>query len=223
VFNLWMFDSGSNDERGGYSWVQQPQIDWFNRTNAALNKLPSFAFQHIIVPEIYDFLTVTNETDTNSFSRDFVDAQGRDYKKYISQTLPAGVKGVLREAPCPARYNDGQYDAMNSAGNVLAMFFGHDHINTFELRRENAMDLINSPCAGFGSYGDIDLRGARVITLKESSLKTYETRHVPYQGFYGDGGLRGTRLKMFQSMGTVAVIFDVVSVKPLLWVGGLFK
>ena len=223
VFNLWMFDSGSNDERGGYSWVQKPQIDWFNKTNAELNKLPSFAFQHIIVPEIYDFLTVTNEADANSFSRGFVDAQGKEYTKYISRDLPAGVNGVLREAPCPARYNDGQYNALNDAGNVLAMFFGHDHVNTFELRMEGKTDLVNSPCAGFGSYGDIDLRGARVITLKESNLKTYETWHVPYQGFYGDGVLRETRLKMFQSMSTAGIIFDVVSFKPLLWIGGLFK
>jgi hypothetical protein len=223
VFNLWLFDSGSYDERGGYSCVQKPQIDWFDAVNEETGKLPSFSFQHIIVPEIYDLLTPASAGDANTFSREFIDGQGKKYTKYISQTLPADVKkGVLREAPCPGMYNEGQYEALSGAGNVLAMFFGHDHVNTFELRRENAMDLVNSPCSGFGSYGDIDLRGVRVITLNESNLNTYGTYHVPYQGFYGDNSLREARLKMSQDLGTPATLLDAISFKPLLWLGGLF-
>jgi len=222
MFNLWLFDSGSYDERGGYSCVQKPQIDWFNAVNEETGKLPSFAFQHIIVPEIYDLLTVTDASDANSFSHSFVDADGTTYQKYISMELPAGVKGVLRESPGPGMYNEGQYEALNGAGNVLAMFFGHDHVNTFERRLENATDLVNSPCSGFGSYGDIDLRGVRVITLRENSLNDYGTYHVPYQGFYGDSALREARLKMSQDMGTPATLLDAVSFKPLLWLGKLF-
>jgi len=197
AFNIWMFDSGSYDKRGGYSCVQRPQIDWFNETNEATGKLPSFSFQHIVVPEIYDFLTPDKK-------------------------LPAGTKGVMREDPCPGtECNDGQYEALNSAGNVLAMFFGHDHVNTYELILPGT-DLVNSPCSGFGSYGDIDLRGVRVITLRESDLSAYETQCLSYQTYYGDSPLRQLRLEMFQQIQTPATLLDVITFKPLLWAAGLF-
>jgi len=221
-FNIWMFDSGSYDPRGSYSAVQAPQIEWFNAVNDAAGKLPSISFQHIIVPEIFDFLTPAAEGDENIFSRGFVGADGKPYTKYVSQTLPAGVKGVMRETPCPGSYNYGQYDALNDAGNVLAMFFGHDHVNTFELRRAQGTDLVNSPCSGFGSYGDIDLRGVRVITLRESDLSTYGTHCLHYQGYYGESSVRGLRLQMFEALRSPATIFDVFSFKPLFWILGLF-
>ena len=197
AFNLWMFDSGSYDERGGYSSVQTAQVDWFTQLNGTLN-LPSIAFQHIIVPEIFAPGVLTPE-----------------------KTLPAGTVGVLRENPCPGNYNYGQYDAL-SAGGVLALFVGHDHVNTYELRLPGT-DLINSPCTGFGAYGDIDLRGARIITLDESDLTGYETRLVTFQTFFGPNTLRRARLNMYQSMSTPATLLDWISFKPLLWLLDLFK
>jgi len=197
AFNLWMFDSGSYDPAGGYSHVQAPQIAWFERLNGALN-LPSIAFQHIIPAEIFHPGFLTPE-----------------------RTLPAGTVGELREAPCPGRSNDGQYEAL-CAGGVLALFVGHDHVNTFELRLPGT-DLVNSPNTGFGSYGDADLRGARIITLRESDLNTYETQVVTFQGFYPQNVLRGARLGMYQALSTFATPLDWISFKPLLWILGLFS
>jgi len=197
AFNLWLFDSGSYDPAGGYSHVQTPQIDWFNQRNGELN-LPSIAFQHIIVPEIFAPGVLTPE-----------------------RTLPPGTVGELREPPCPGRHNDGQYAAL-SAGGVLALFVGHDHVNTYELHLPGT-DLINSPCTGFGSYGDLDLRGARVITLDEKDLSAYETEVVTFRDFYPQNTLRGARLEMYQSMSTAATLLDWISFKPLLWLLGLFN
>jgi len=198
AFNLWMFDSGSYDPAGGYSHVQTPQIDWFNRTNAALGRLPSIAFQHIIPAEIFEPGFLTPE-----------------------KTLPAGTVGALRENPCPGKSNDGQYEALR-AGGVLALFVGHDHVNTFELQLPGT-DLVNSPCTGFGSYGDIDLRGARIITLNEGSPSAYKTEVVTFQGFYPQDTLRNARLGMYQRMGTFATPLDWLSFKPLLCLLGLFN
>jgi len=195
AFNLWMFDSGSYDPAGGYSGVQGPQIAWFEQLNSALH-LPSIAFQHIIVPEIFDVLTPDRK-------------------------LPAGTVGELRENPCPGRGNEGQYEAL-CAGGVLALFVGHDHVNTYELQLPGT-DLVNSPCTGFGSYGNIDLRGARAITLRESSLSAYETEVITFQNFYPQSTLRGARLGMYQSMSTAATLLDWLSFKPLLWLLGLFS
>ena len=195
--NLWMFDSGSYDADGDYSCVQPAQIAWFNRTHTA-NPLPSLAFQHIIVKEIYDFIAK--------------DAEG----KY---QLPADTIGTLRENPCPGNSNHGLYTALCNAG-TMAIFTGHDHVNTFEIIRPGT-DLINTSCAGFGSYGDIDLRGARVITLDESNLGTYDTELVTIQGFYGPHFLYSGRLSMYQSMSVAGIITDWISFKPLLWLLGL--
>ncbi|MDR2753740.1 MAG: metallophosphoesterase [Oscillospiraceae bacterium] len=239
VFNLWMFDSGDYPADGigaGYDGVQTPQIEWFEATNQAVGKLPSLAFQHIIVPEIYDFLTPAGQKDKNTFSRGFYqyaapgygpgnlilkDGKPVSYTRYISKTLPVGTVGQINESPCPSNYNWGQYAALNNSGNVLAMFFGHDHVNTFE-RQLPGTDLVNTSCCGFGSYGNIDIRGVRIINLKETDLTSYATHLVTYNDFYAGSGLRAARLSMFQLLFTPATIFDVILFKPLLWVAGLF-
>jgi len=217
AFNLWLFDSGSYDPRGGYGCVQQPQLDWFNETNEALGHLPSVAFQHIIVPEVYDHMTQTDENDKHSYSWTFVGDNGEEYTKYISRTLPAGAGGVMDEAPCPGKYNDGQFEALERAGNVIALFVGHEHVNTFELRREG-VDLVNSPASGFGSYGTAHLRGARAITLYEENPGDYDTEVVFYKDFYPDTWTRRARLNMYNRMKTSGAIADAVSFKPLLWI-----
>lgn len=223
IFNLWMFDSGSNDTRGGYSGVQKPQIDWFNKTNAALGKLPSLAFQHIIVPEVYDFLTPEAKKSDTTYEHVFYNPDGsNEVMKYVSTTLPAGTKGNLHEGPCPGNYNYGQYEALNTAGNVMALFVGHDHKNTYELLRDNT-DLVNTACASFGSYGDIETRGGRIIELDAKDLTQYTTRTVRYQGYYGDNAIREIRLKMFQELSTFASVIDVILFKPLLWIIGWFN
>jgi hypothetical protein len=80
-----LFDNANNREDGdGYGCVQRPQLDWFTAEKEANGKLPSIVFQHIIVPEIYDFLTpIAQEKadDDNSFRCDFVDEDGRSYTK----------------------------------------------------------------------------------------------------------------------------------------------
>ena len=222
VFGLWMFDSGSYDPRGGASCVQKPQIDWFKATNAATGKLPSLAFQHLPVADVYDFFTPAREGDPNSVTADFLDEQGNPYTKTISTILPPNIKGELTWAPGGGYFNEGQLAALDEAGNVLALFWGHNHNCTYEIQRSDGTDLVNSTSTGFGSYGDAPRRGARVIVLKESDLTTYDTYIVHYQGFYGDGFLRQQRLELFSTMNSFANIFDVILFRPLLWLAGLF-
>jgi hypothetical protein len=222
AFNIWMFDSGSYDPRGGYSSVQKQQVDWFRAESARTGNLPSLAFQHIIVPEIFDKLPAATKDTPGAIGHSFV-VDGAKVTKYITGNLPLGVAGELREGPSPGEYNYGQYDALCAAG-VLALFVGHDHVNTYELVLDGT-DLVNSMSTGFGSYGDIDMRGVRVITLDESDLTTYKTKNVSYQTFYGIFGknpLREARLSMFQSLATPATFLDWISFKPLFWLLGLF-
>jgi Predicted phosphohydrolases len=196
IFNVWMFDSGSYESDLGYSCVKPSQIEWFKKTNEEINRLPSVVFQHIIVKEIDDIL--------------------------VDDRLPSGAIGVKRQATGNSNKNYGHYDALNNSGNVLAMFFGHDHLNNFQIMLDGT-DLVATACTGFGSYGTLDLRGVRVITLSESDLTTYDTYNVTYRDYYSLNLLDNTRVHMFQLLGTLGVFLDRLLFEPITAVADLFE
>lgn len=171
AFNIWCVDSGDyNDENdlGGYGCLHKDQIEWYKNTAAQLaaanggELVPSMMFQHIIVKEIYDVLVETEN----------------------GWVLPEGAKGELDEDPCPAKYTNGQFDAMVETGDVLAVFSGHDHTNTFEINYKG-IDIINTAGIGFNSY-DNDNVGSRVIVLNENDIENYETYCLEYFDIYSE-------------------------------------
>lgn len=182
IFNLWMIDSGDynkENDLGGYAAVTKTQIDWYVKTEAELaianggEVVPSILFQHIVVPEIFDAL-VPADAETGTCTN------GSVYYK-----LPEGAKGKLPEYPCPPNYNNGEFDALYENGNVLGIFFGHDHLNTYEVDYKG-IKLCNTPGVGFASYNGID-NGVRTITLHEDDLTTFDTEVVTYvELFEGD-------------------------------------
>ncbi|MBR3439091.1 MAG: metallophosphoesterase family protein [Clostridia bacterium] len=175
VNNIWMIDSGTYNEEndlGGYACVTKKQVEWYKKTSEKLerengHKIPSLMFQHIVVPEIWDALDEHEQKVEGG-----VEHGGKYY------TLPEGAKGVLGETPCPPNYTNGQFDAILERGDVMAMFFGHDHVNTYEVNYRG-VDLCNTPGVGFRSYNSID-EGVRLITLDEKEPDTYETEVVSY-------------------------------------------
>lgn len=182
LFNIWMIDSGDynrENDLGGYAAVTKEQIEWYKTAEAELTTanggevVPSVMFQHIVVPEIFDALVPADE-ETGTCTN------GSKYYK-----LPEGAKGKLPEYPCPPDYNNGQFDAFYENGNVLGMFFGHDHRNTYEVEYKGIM-LCNTPGVGFASYNS-ENNGARTITLHEDDLTTFDTEVVTYlELFEGD-------------------------------------
>ncbi|MEI6578496.1 MAG: hypothetical protein WCN92_03415 [Eubacteriales bacterium] len=179
AYNLWMMDSNMYDINGGYDYVHQNQIDWYTSTANELKALngnaavPSMMFQHIIVPDIYDALLPVVAGTAGAIEHN---------GKYFVLN-PANTKsGVMHETPCPSNTNGGQFDAVVRQGDVVAMVFGHDHVNTFDVAYKG-VDLINTPGTNFASYGD-DNRGARVITLDENNPSAYETHLVTYKSLY---------------------------------------
>ena len=124
-------------------------------------------FQHIVIPEIWDALEEHDAWVAGSV--------GHNGKYY---TLPEGAKGSLAETPCPPNYSNGQFDAVLERGDVMAMFFGHDHVNSYEFNYKG-VDLVNTPGVGFRSYNSEE-EGVRLITLDESRPDTYETELVTY-------------------------------------------
>ena len=188
IFNIWMIDSGDynrENDLGGYAAVTKEQIEWYNETCKTLAEkngevVPAIAFQHIVVPEIFDALELTdaeNGTISNEVNGEIV------YYK-----LPEGAVGVLPEWPCPPAYNNGEFDAFVENGDVIALFFGHDHLNTYEVEYKG-IDLCNTPGVGFASYNG-ENNGVRTITLYENDLKNYDTEVHTYFDYFNDDASR---------------------------------
>lgn len=187
LYNLWMIDSLSYNEPeewffeknfqendlGGYGAVHKDQIEWYKRVSNELkaqnggSPVPSMMFQHIVVPEIFDALVQVPKGTAGSVD---------------GWKLPEGAKGDMGEAPCPPQYTNGQFDAVVEQGDVVAMFFGHDHKNSFEVSHKG-VDLVTTPGVGFSSYGDNN-RGVRVIDLDVNDLSTYETEVIAWREYY---------------------------------------
>ena len=184
AYNLFMIDSNMYDDvNGGYDYVHEDQIKWYVDTANALKEqnggknVPSMMFQHIIVKEIYDVIEEISAEEAKT--RENVEDNG----KYYAFKAENYKLGALNEMPCPPSHNGGQFDAIVKQGDVVAMFFGHDHKNTFEVSYKG-VDLVNSPTSGFGSYGD-EGRGVRIIDINENSTD-YETSIITYVDFYAD-------------------------------------
>ncbi len=187
-FNLWMFDSGAYvyDESGkkslGYDCVTTDQIEWYEETSKALEKtaggkVPSLAFQHIIVGDVYDALFYESPIAMGELTRSF---NGKIYS-FLPKTENI-EEGFISEFPCPGYYNHGQFDSMVNRGDVLGIFSGHDHINTF-VTELDGIKIVNTGGATYHSYGNEVTRGMRRITLNEDDLWDFDTETVTVNKF----------------------------------------
>ncbi len=193
AYNLYMFDSNSYtyDEDGnqlGYDAVHEDQIEWY-KTNSAEIKAENdgetvyaMAFQHIVVQEAFDELFIESPVNLGSLTLNF------DGKSFTYLPFVRDIKdGFLLEAPCPGYYNYGQLDAFVETGDVVAVFSGHDHPNSYTVNK-NGVDIVNTPGASFESYGDNSVRGLRLITLNEKDTSVYTTEVLTVSEYILDGG-----------------------------------
>lgn len=186
-FMLYMFDSGSyvSDENGddlGYDCVREDQIEWYKTTSkdletAAGKKVPALAFQHIVVGDVYDALFRETTVDLGALTPSY---NGKRYS-FLPKTENI-EEGFLFEFPCPGYYNYGQFDAMVERGDVLAIFSGHDHTNTYETELDG-IKIINTGGVTYHSYGNEMTRGMRIITINEDNLWNFESEMVTVNGF----------------------------------------
>lgn len=174
-FNVWVFDSNDYDEEGRYAYVKADQVEWYKATSDELTaanggeKVYSFAFQHIIVPEVYEALKKTDRKRLFSYSHMY----NRD-EYYMFD--PNGVNyGTLNEIPCCGYHNDGQFDAMVEKGDVLAMFSGHDHTNAFGVKYKG-IDIVNSLSTRYNGDTFSTQYGYRILEVDEADTSKYTSR-----------------------------------------------
>lgn len=179
--NLWFFDSGSDnpDETvGGYDYVRKDQIQWYKETAADLKEanggktVPSLNFQHIILPQVYDVLYPEFSVDLGKGCNSY---NGKHYS-----LIPrfGGYTGFVYEPPQPP-YNDvdGELEAFEEVGDIMASFSGHDHVNSFTAN-VSGIDFVCVPTVHNKNYSNDTNRGAGLITVKESSPDEYEYQLV---------------------------------------------
>jgi len=148
-YQLFFLDSHSDA-------VRKDQLDWLKGENN--RKVPAMVFQHIIVPEILDYL---KPSDKNPL--------GYDVPKPSQDNF-------IRERPCPpsaAQYCD-ELAVLRAQGNFQALAVGHDHTNNFVVAA-GGVDLINSASSGFNPLCNADEdRAVRIITIKADASKYTE-------------------------------------------------
>ncbi|XP_073012675.1 probable inactive purple acid phosphatase 29 [Typha latifolia] len=149
VLNLYFIDSGDYStvpSIPGYGWIKPSQQLWFQRTSLRLQKeymskpqpqkeaAPGLAYFHIPLPEY------------NSF----------DASNFTGVKQDAGISS--------ASVNSGFFATLEEAGDVKAVFTGHDHLNDFcgEL---TGIQLCYAGGFGYHAYGKAGWsRRARVVS-----------------------------------------------------------
>lgn len=185
VFNLYLLDSGTDKKGGGYEAFDTKVIDWYKATRDALKEkngdfVPSVVFQHIPMPEYYHVLKQVKK-GTKGAIQAFRTHKNEFY--VLGDTCRAG--DMLLEPPSIPDENSGEFAALSECGDVLAVFVGHDHKNSFVGRYQN-MDLGFTQSAGFNVYGNRTKRGVRCFVFNEQTPDTYETYTRTYDELVGN-------------------------------------
>ena len=148
---LYIFDSNSYSpiERvKGYDWIKHDQVAWYIEQSKAFTDknggtpLPALAFFHIPLPEMY----------------------------YATTNQNTYMVGTRKEMVCAPEINTGLASAMLSAGDVMGVFVGHDHVNDYVVDWYGILLGYGRCTGGKTVYHDIPQgNGARVIELTEGS------------------------------------------------------
>lgn len=186
-FNLYIINSyGLTDKIGHYTSVTKEQIEWYQNKRDELKKInggeyiPSLLFQHIPVPEISNLIKKTSKK-TKGAVEGYGPFKG-DY--YVVNDDVCFDNKLFGETPGSPRENTNEFEAVNEKGDVLGMYFGHDHRNNFA-GKYKGMDLGYCPSCGFHVYGPGMERAFRVFEIDEKNPKDYKTYTISYEELCG--------------------------------------
>lgn len=178
AYAVWLIDSNdyqkTKDGGFGYDCVHDDQITWYEKRAEELRianngkPLPAILFQHMPVQQELDGYKEVTADDEYTFERD-----GRYY--YFGHEI---LEGRIRETPCPpSMKNDhrNQFESWKKTGNIVAAFFGHDHVNDFHIKVDG-ISLYQTLGAGYFTYGKD--RGGRLIVLDENNPTEIQTESI---------------------------------------------
>ena len=149
---LYFLDSHTyNRAKKQYDWILPEQIERYKKISASYTEknggvpYPSVASFHIPLPEV-----------------------GK-----AAENQWAELYGTRMEKCSSPVYNSGMYKAMVGSGDVMGVFFGHDHNNDYLVRLDNIIFGYGRYTGGNTVYNSLS-NGGRVIVLKEGK-REFET------------------------------------------------
>ena len=186
VFELYIIDfHGKAKDGAGYAPVDKEQIGWYVSRREQLKAengdyLPSLVFQHIPVPEFFDVIKKVPKGTKGA-----VPAYGAHENEFFvlnDETIAEG--GFMLESPASPDVNTGEFEAMSEKGDVLGIYVGHDHNNSFVVKYKG-VDLGYTQGAGFNVYGPGENRGVRIFELDETAPREYKTHTATFKELCG--------------------------------------
>ncbi|MBQ6420001.1 MAG: metallophosphoesterase [Clostridia bacterium] len=141
------------------------QVVWYyneslKRERAAEKKIPAIMYMHIPIQEFC--LIERNPEET-------------------------GARGTRREEVAGSELNSGLFMACLQRGDVKGIFCGHEHLNDFQ-GEYCGITLAYDGCIGYDMSAHDDLRGGRVIDLREDG--TFTTYTVKLMDIMGRAAMR---------------------------------
>lgn len=173
-FCVYCFDSGLK-VKGKYFPVKDELVEKYKSKRDSLYNengkyIPSLAFQHIPPADIYDSLEKVSKNTKGAY-------QGANSFKENYYTLPSYAvndHSFMGENAASPDEKGTQVEALKEKGDVLGLYFGHDHNNSFVVKHGN-LDLGYTQGMGFNIYGPGKNRGGRVFDIYEDTPDKYET------------------------------------------------
>jgi len=154
--------------------------------------VPSMLFQHVPVEEI------------NELYREVPKGKGalEGFRNYAGRFFVLDENkavGFMGELPSSPDANAGLFEAAREKGEMLGMFFGHDHTNGFH-GDVRGIILGYAPGAGYRTYGPGRGRGVRIIRFDENNMRVFETYIAMDETLLGPAEPLGWRTKILMDM-----------------------
>ena len=182
--NFFVMDTHSKTKGVGFEGVNDAQLGWYIKKGEELEAenggetVPSMVFQHIPVSNIMELFEEVPK-GTKGAECDFVKGnkkywildEDKLFHNYTYGETPSMTLGTK------------EFDTMKAQGDVFAMYFGHDHYNSFA-GKVDGIDLGYCPGMGYNSYGT-KYRAFRVFEFDENDVKNYKTYSLNYKDCCG--------------------------------------
>ena len=152
-------------DRSDYDTVNMDQVLWYYETSRAIEreqgrKVPAVLFMHIPPPEMHE--ASKHRCDVH-------------------------LRGIQWEDVACSSLNSGLFRACLERGDVKGIFFGHDHLNDFDVTYMG-IRMAYDASLSYHACQINELRGGRVIDFHASDPAAFTTRTVKIADILGHAG-----------------------------------